>query len=262
LGAREYYYRNERAGVKDKIQVTTLVIFYSATVGALYLIGFWRAFHINVFEYANVSDVLMATIFPLTIMITGILVGVFTAHAPYMGQSDYPAAPSSGKIFNAVDRGMSFFDKYKALLMALLALAASLIYNHVARPEKWLFIALFVAPFSVLLVKSESIANSIKALRDRVLVSLLIVLLPFFAIYYGAKHAQYISAGQAVYMVDPGTMPAIKGVFKNLLSYIGMAGNDIFLYDKETKRVIIVKQSDNSPIILTPNPLGKSVDDF
>jgi hypothetical protein len=237
--------------MNEQTKLTTLVVIYGGVIGVCYLMGFWNAFNINVFQYADITDVLKATILPLAFVVLGTGITYFSMKAP--GLSAPPPGPPKPIVW--IDSLIPVFIRWKPAFIGVWLSIGMIAYLFAREPWKWFALFVVAIPFSSLLTDAGFFVALISNRQLRSVLAFIIAPFPFIAIFYGSSDAHTIMDGRAKYLVESKTINLQKVDIKNdKLEYVGFVGNTFFLYDPGSRGLILMKQSDNLVLQLIPNP--------
>jgi hypothetical protein len=239
----------------EQLKVTTLGIIYGCVISVCYLMGFWKTFNINVFQYASITDVLKAAILPLAITILGILLTYFFMEGPRLIVPRSNSTPTSNST-SRLDKLLLALLQQKELIAIVWLGVASLTYQWIHEPGKYFVLVVASMPFGAVLMNAEFFSLAFPNPRLRRTVAFLVTPLPFTSLFVGSLDAHKIIDNHADYIVESESLGARKTVTKSEnLEYIGLVGNTLFLYDPASKGLVLIKQSDGLILQLSPNPL-------
>lgn len=220
---------------------------YLITVGACYLFGYWGAFHINVLEFISFTDVAKLAVYPLMASLAFTIAGVLTSEI-----TRSPHLPSGGGNSSKVGQ---FGLKHWRWLLVLQICITVLVAIYAPEPGKWFVIAMLVSLFSTPLTHIEKLIEVIPNPRARNTTLFLVLLLPSISFAYGRQQAFLIKIGMSEQFVDVvrSKLP-IASDEKNSVAYLGFLGSVYVLREAKTGQIVFVKQRDDSPLFLVPNP--------
>lgn len=231
-------------GIKEMFAVG---VPYFILVGACYLFGYWGAFNINVLEFITFTDVAKLALYPLIASLVFVLAGVLFAeliHAPH-----FP--PGGG---NASTVGV-FGRKYWRWLIALQIAVTILVATYAPEPGKWFVVTLLVSLLSTPLTHIEKLIEVVPNPQARATALFLLLFLPTISFAYGRQQAFFVKTGVSEQFVDVvrSKLPLVSDA-KNPVVYLGLLGNVYVLRESKSGQMVLVKQSDDSPLFLAPKP--------
>ncbi len=196
---------------------------YAILVSVLYLLGYWGVFGINIFEYANLTDILKVAIYQLSyygsfLVITGLIFHFYTGEILKPGAG---AGTPEGK----------FLNKHKKLIFSIflvLALYVALFTNHSAR---WFLSTCILIPFVGAFASKITVLDHIITNHSfRTMIVTFIIQIPIYAFGWGNV------SGVSAKTNENNTV-----IINQSKSYqnLGVAGSYIFLWDKNSSEMLI-----------------------
>ncbi|WP_027924435.1 hypothetical protein [Pseudomonas sp. URMO17WK12:I12] len=208
---------------------------YFATVGVLYLWGYWSPFGVNILEYVSLTDIVKSTIYPIASAFIFLALGVIMGQLVRIGPT---LPPGEGK-HTAIAR---FLSRHKRLLIILYiaVILTLLIYGPV---EKWqgALPVLLGAPIALYASARNVLARQIPADGSRTVCLFLLAVLPFIAFGHGQLRAAAVLEGKTFdYVIDsvivtPDAQPLQSTRF------VGHAGDFFFFFEPKKSTLIISK---------------------
>lgn len=237
--------------MENKSTVATILLLFGCIVGIGYLIGFWSTFNLNVFQYANVTDILKATILPVSLIFLSCAFSYFGWGAQRFASPPVAPPPPGSRRAKIGER----FLRWKFAIVTAWGGALVNIFTFAPAPWKWYAISVMAIPLGIALSYTTPFTNLIPNGKLRDAATFFFSCLPFLAIAGGSNEATEITKGRSKYIVTVNLqIPKISSQEAEHLEYIGFVGNSFFLYEPTSKRLIILKQSDSLIVTLTPNP--------
>jgi hypothetical protein len=214
----------------DLQKVLALITPYSLLVSLLYLFGYWGSFGINILEYIALSDVLKSAMSPLLysslLLFIGFSIGNLLSvpiikYMPPGGGKDLPEA----KYFRWMFRGV----------MALIAVVIAYKIFFESGNYRWFSIAALSMVIIPSIVGNASyFENAIPIKQIRVLIINVFLSVSFYAFGWGAIDAELAKN-------NDNTLKINEVVSE--YSYIGWAGDFLFLWNKSEATVITKAKS-------------------
>lgn len=241
--------------MNEKIKITTLLVVYASLLGVCYLQGFWSTFQINVFQYADLLDVLKATVLPLSLLLFGSALGFFSSFGLHIAPQFQFAPPENGTTREKIG---SALVRFKPLIVTLWGIAATAVYYGMDAPVKWMLLTFMSFPLAVDLNRFELTRSLIPNSSIRRAVGLLIFSAPLMSLSAGSYEADLLTRGKGKYILDTASFPSGSPARQySRLEYIGIVGSTFFLFDTSSKALLVMKQNDNIVMVLKPNPASK-----
>lgn len=231
-------------GIRDVIAVG---VPYLIAVGACYMFGYWGAFHINVLEFISFADVAKLAIYPLVASLVFFIAGVLVSELVFS-----PCLPPGGGASSKVGQfGQKHWRWFVAIPICIAVAGA--IYGR--EPWKWLAVAMLLSPLSIPLAHLEKLIEVIPNPHARHTTLYLLLLLPMMSFVHGRLDAFYVKTGASGQFVDVvrSKLP-IENDENNRVAYLGYLGNVYVLREAKTGQLVLVKQSDDSPLFLSSKP--------
>lgn len=214
---------------------------YFFAVGVLYLWGYWGSFEINIFEYADFSDLVKVAIIPVGSTFVFILLGFFFgAHSPK------PVLPEGGGRDTIFGRFLNktiwvWISGYWVILLFLIS---------TDYPGKWKVIPIVGMIFPFIQLKSTEFLGGIRSDSVRSILIMSFCFLPIYSFCQGKINASEIIIGKSYKYVE-----SIAGM-KNV-KFIGHVGQNIFLLSEDNSKLVIQKLTDK-PIVLSRSSADES----
>ncbi|PLY57305.1 hypothetical protein HBH1_04397 [Herbaspirillum sp. BH-1] len=226
--------------LKEKLAVASG---FGIITSACYLFGFWGAFHINVMEFAGVTDLAKLASFPLIAGLLSILFGTAIPeilHNPRL-------SPGAGASTTVGRLGR----KHWRIIVALQVLAIPLVAILGSEPYKWLFVALLIGLLSIPLSHVDFVIAVLPVPRIRHTALYLLLCIPPTAFWFGRSDAHIIKHDQPVHVVDIARSKLeFKETPEKRVAFLGRVGDYNFFYESLTDTVAFAKQSDGSTLYL------------
>lgn len=220
---------------------------YSLVISLLYLFGYWSSFGVNVLEYIAVSDVLKSALYPLLYASASIVIGV--------GISNLLIAPMTKTIPPGAGKDLPEAKYVRGLfwgVFLLLILAILYIIFFESGLTRWLSIGtLFMLPATLIvgdaLFAEEYIKDKKK--RSTIVNAMLFVLILSFG--WGAMDAEKVKKSDQVVIINGK---------KSENSYVGWAGNFLFLWNQNKNSIVAKNKSGIKSIELVILPSKPIID--
>ena len=219
---------------------------YLLSASALYLFGFRDNFNINILEYIAVTDIIKLAIKNLLVSVSLFFIG-YIAQQTLFGRYLQPGGGANTSVGRAI-------HGYRHLFLSFDVLIIISIYLFVNTPIKWFYIAMCVAvPAGAFLSNMDYFQRLLPNAMTRTNVLVILTAIPLLSYGWGNTNGYKIYSGDAKY-----TISKKESIFKNFslnhdaLLYIGMMGDHLFLFDKETKKFYIHKTSSGDFLVLIP----------
>lgn len=212
-------------------KIFTFLTPYSLAVSLLYLFGFWGTFNVNILEYIALTDVVKNAMLPLLYSSAFVLIG-FTI-ASIMTSPMQTNMPSGGGAH--LPEAKYFIWIFRVITLLTLLGALYFVFFDVGR-TRWLNIALLLmTPIFVVIGDAPMAEKYIAHKRLRILVvcSLTFILLCSFG--WGAFDAEKAK--------NDDQSLKINGIISKH-SYVGRAGDYLFLWSKKANSIVIKYKSD------------------
>lgn len=215
------------------VSFTYIVSVYIVAVCTLYLWGYWSHFNLNILEFVGVTDIVRVAAYPLVSSVFVVFVGgLLGAWMPTeLAGKTYEKKPSK--------RTQDIF-----LWVALGLPLASFFLWELLPAEKWLFAPMFLTPFIAMWVCIKTKIGEWfgVSVNQAFYAVLLIVGVAWSSFGFGRDAAIEITAGDNFsYFV--GNPAETDDVIKQK-RYIGYAGGYFFMYDPQSKGVLLTKADD------------------
>lgn len=222
--------------------VLPAVTAYSVLVGMAYLWGYWHSFGINIMDYLGVSDILMASAWPLLSLCCSLLFGMFIGGNGSINPSKNDKNFLGGALiwYWTHLRDVHFF-----LIFLIWVLDV---------PNKWFLIALLGGVPVAVYVNLQFWMESLPIPRRlRIGLVMFLVMLPPGAISLGQSSAENIQLGrfcQVVYSDVVGIPLPVETKIEARLRLIGQRGDTLFMWLPQERRAVITKFSSDHPLII------------
>ncbi|WP_421281828.1 hypothetical protein [Aeromonas taiwanensis] len=212
----------------ENIDAQKLLIFatiYALLFSTLYLLGFWMSFNINPFHFINTSDVIKISVLP---MIITFLIGVFAiglgkllAVATTLKKESVAGQEDKEPKRNLI----LFFGRSIQLSIILLFLFSTVFFDT---SVFWLLL------LNVIMVIAIEAAGKLFYEKPfKMTISCIAIFMISFSYTYGNSSAKSIKSSAEHILINGEN----KG-----LTYIGLMGDYIFLWNKELKTVDVIRR--------------------
>ena len=203
---------------------------YSIVVSLLYLFGYWSSFDVNILEYIAISDVVKSALKPLFSAL------IFIVLAATLG--NIISAPLTMYMPPGGGKHLPIAKYFRAILWIGLGLLLIIIFYQIffeSGGYRWLRIATLSMGFTVVLVGNASFAKEyLKHDKLRKLVVNVLASLLLYSFGWGAVDAQNVK--------NEDHFVSINGK-ETKLTYIGWAGDFLFLWDQNKNTVVAQNKS-------------------
>ncbi|MCA8182495.1 hypothetical protein [Burkholderia vietnamiensis] len=238
--------------MESKTKLATFAVAYGLCIATCYLWTYWGAFGINVFEYASVSDLATRAILPVATAFFPLAVGSGIAEISSLRQ----VLPAGG---GRHTRTGVFLNKHARLLLTLSLIVGLGVLGLSNNPLRWLVAGIFFAPLVIVLESHPLMADLIPDGTVRSVLMPVGLLALFAAAAGGELRADQILRGKSDRVVDESTVSvSLKATEANPVEYIGYVGGMYFLYETQTRSVVILKQTDHDAIVLKPRIVSET----
>lgn len=223
---------------------------YFATVGVLFLSGYWSSFNINILEYLTLTDILRLTAYPVASSFISLAGGV--AIAGYLDAADHQRTPLTESWL------IGLLRRHRNNVPFVYVLTVVLVYV-LGGAEAWNFLPfLFAIPVAHHLYAKQVPDTFLSGLTPnaRGVITALVATLPFLAYGQGRLAADRVLAGQSFsYVISalPGGYPA-KTDMRGQPRIIGHAGDYMFFFEPVQKAIIILKTHDGDALVVKHEP--------
>ena len=207
---------------------------YFVSVGILYLWAYWYTFNINIFEYANLLDIVKASLIPVGTPFFLILIVMFICEFTFFYQDSEDHVDSLTR--------SSLIIPFLGILVLIFTVLFSVEMRWKALP--WL---LGIIPYLVL--KRSSFFSEITQDSVRSVLILAVSTLPIYSFCIGKTDANKVIEGKYVNV----TVEEIAG-YKDL-KYIGNAGEMLFFISQKNTEIVLRKIDDNPLVLRLPKAL-------
>ncbi|HDR9201036.1 TPA: hypothetical protein QDB48_002348 [Burkholderia vietnamiensis] len=237
--------------MESKTKLTTFAVAYGLCVATCYLWTYWGSFGINVFEYASVSDLATRAILPVGAALLPLAFGSSMAELSPIRRM----LPPGGGVNTPAG---VFLNRHIRLVYALSITVGVCVILFSNLPWRWLVAAPFFWPVMMILVPHPLMVNLIPDERFRHWLVSVGIFAIFIAAENGALNADRIIRGNSDRVVDESTVGIpLKATQAHPVEYIGYVGGMYFLYETQTRSVVILKQSDHDAIVLKPRVVSE-----
>ncbi|MBU0926048.1 hypothetical protein KKG81_14270 [bacterium] len=213
---------------------------YFFTIGVLYLFAYWSFFNINVFEFANFSDLLRVSIIPVSSAFFFVLIGMF------LSQYTLPKFPEGEGSNTKIGK---FLNKIKWLgIIFYWVLLLLLIFSN--NENKWITIPFFAMFFPYLILKDTPFLQEIKSDSIRSLLIMSFSILPIFSFCQGKINANKILNNKEYkYLESVAEVSHAK--------FLGYIGEYLIFSSFDNSKIILQKIPDEAIILIQSNELKK-----
>ncbi|WP_144030355.1 hypothetical protein [Burkholderia sp. AU6039] len=232
--------------MESKTKLATFAVAYGVFIATCYLWTYWGAFGINVFEYASISDVATRAILPVAAAFLPLAVGSGIAEISPLRQT----FPVGGGRDTRVGRVL---NKHLRLLSTLSIVAGLTVLGISNSPWRWFSVIPFFWPVLFVVEGHPLAVELFPDGRFRSQLLMLGVGAIFAAAGSGAQNADKILRGNSDRVVDESTVGVpLKATQARPVEYVGYVGGTYFLYETQTRSVVILKQTDHNALVLKP----------
>ncbi|WP_334033691.1 hypothetical protein [Burkholderia gladioli] len=232
--------------MESKTRLATFALAYGISIATIYLWTYWGSFGINAFEYASISDVAARAILPVA---AGLLPLVASSGFVEISPLVQLFPPGGGRN----SRFGIFVNKHARLIVGLSVLAGLVILSTSNKSWRWWAAILFFTPIVPFLENHPLTINLFPEDRSRRILVTAGIFSVFASAGTGDKNAEKILSGNSERVIDTASIGIpLKASPNNPVEYIGYMGGTYFLYETQTKSVIILKQNDHDAIVLKP----------
>ena len=209
---------------------------YVFVVGILYLWGYWSSFNINVFEYAELSDLIKVAIIPVGSVFFFILLGFFLG--------EVTITPKIAKRGGENTAFSSIMAKTKWIWISVYWLIVLfLIFTDL--PGKWIVLPMIGMFFPYFILKKSLFLSEITSDSVRTLMIMSISILPIYSFCEGKQNAvKVLDSVKYLYT------PSIAGLQK--AKYVGHVAGYVFFVSQDNNRVV-VQRTNETPLLLIAN---------
>lgn len=212
---------------------------YFFTIGVLYLFAYGSSFNINVFEFANFSDLLRVSIIPVSSTFFFVLIGMF------LSEHTLPKLPEGEGSNTKIGE---FLNKIKWLGIILYwALLLLLIFS--SNENKWITIPFVAMFFPYLLLKNTMFLQEIKSDSIRSLLIMSFSLLPIFSFSQGKINANKILNNKEYKYVE--SVADISHV-----KFLGYIGEYLFFSSFDNSKIILQKVPEEPIVLIQSNVIN------
>ena len=156
--------------------LSILALPFSVIISVCYLVGYWGTFNIDIFSYLTASDLLVLSAIPWIGIGVASIIGLGIGKATHQFEESTKES-EDGKII-ALRKGIKISDWFLIIVIVIIVIFGG--------PEKWLILpALFALLVTALIFFGGIIKIDQSNLRTQLLVTLIVILLPFQAFGYG-----------------------------------------------------------------------------
>jgi hypothetical protein len=221
-------------------------------IATCYLWKYWEAFGVNVFEYASISDVAARAVLPVAAAVVPVVVGASFAEITPLEQ----ILPAGG---GRDSHTGVFLRKWARLLFGLCVITGLAVLSTLHSPLRWVSASLFFIPVAFVVERQPLLADLIPEGRARRVLTMLGISAVFVSIGAGEKNADEILRGDSERVVDESSVGVpLKATQAHPVEYIGYVGGSYFLYETQTRSVVIIKQADHTALVLKPRIVSRA----
>lgn len=232
--------------MSEKLGITTVLGLVGLAVSACYLMVFWGSFGIDIFQFTGLTDFVKLAIFPVSLALMTCAVGLALALLII------PYRPSRNS--NEKDLGVGG-QKIVRLFATVSIVAAIVTIGSTNASLKWMAAACIAFPAVLSLYFLPITRRHFPSRALRLYLLVVITEVPLTACFFGAANAEAIKEGVATRVIDPtGIAAGLMGTRDHPLVYVGFVSDTFVIYETQTGSVILLKQVDNAPLVLKPNP--------
>jgi len=226
-----------------------LSVSFGSILAALWLMGFWGAFDVSIFEFADLTDVLKLALYPaagsfLLLFLAIGMVELFDKKAPAARHD----AETLVKLQHQSERRVK-------VVVAISAALLLLVLTLVPEPSKWFLMTVIAgvggAPVIDRVVPHTWVSH--KRLRSPLLIGILLV--PGMAFVFGREHGFGVKNGNADAFVDiERSELALKVLPGKPVAYLGHIGEFFVMYETSTGTVVFISAKEHAKLFLQHNP--------
>ncbi|WP_157382655.1 hypothetical protein [Burkholderia ubonensis] len=229
------------------------------TIGALigladaiiYLDSFWSSFGVDIFQFAGLSDFAKLAIFPMSLVAIALAITVAVDH--------------TRQTLKKPDHRPGWLERRSDRFWAVTAIASiilALLSTRLPRPWEWYAALIASYPVMVSLGRQPIVRRYLpNQVRGSALIAIIVI--PILLGILGEVEAQNIIRGKAFQVVDTtGIAANLMATRERPLMLVGFVNDTFILFETQTRSVVFLKQAENSPLILKPNPHSAPVDFF
>ena len=212
-----------------------LLSLYFASVGVLYLWGYWSPFGVNILEYISLTDILKSTVYPIASAFFFLALGVMIGQVTHIGPS---LPPGEGK--NTLPAKFIIRHKRALIILYIIGTLALLFFGPV---EKWQLALplLIAAPITAYARHSNILENQIPAETPRDICLFFLVILPLISFGHGQLKATAVLEGKSFdYVIDNAAITKNTDPLQNT-RFIGHAGDFYFFLEPKNSSLTISK---------------------
>lgn len=223
--------------------LSTVSIIYFTTCGALWHLGYWSTFDINILQYISVTDIIKSFVFPFLSSAIVLLFSYFVIN--YMTIADNIGKPDqylSGRGKNTKIGQNLNKNKFFFLTIYLCFLVTLYIYGN---EYKWEFLPILIAiPIGIFFSHQTFFINKISHPDLRYFVVTFIALLPLISFGLAKKESLSIRDNQK-YKIVTRIESSSKTNLNGLIGYkfLGSAGNKLFLSKLDNSEIVYVNDN-------------------
>jgi hypothetical protein len=231
--------------MNEKLGITTILGLYGLLVSACYLMAYWGAFDVDIFQLAGLTDFVKLAIYPVSFVI---MIGVVVMTASSLL---FSLLPNYEQIFIRQST-----RKTLQVFMLVVTSASGLVLLFAHGNWKWPVGTGGLATAPALYICTHP--RALKYIPDRSLrlvVAFFVLWMPLLAAFAGANQSERIKDGTSQRIIDnTGVAAGLIATPEHPLMYIGFVSDTFVIYETQTRSVVLVKQVDNAPLVLKPNP--------
>jgi hypothetical protein len=229
---------NQDGAVKRGTSYLVLATPYCVLVGALYQWSYWAQFHINIWPYVNVIDIIKLSAFPVVTGGIAVLVGAI------LGQFTFPNGylPEGGGRDTYVGK---FLRRYMDIIMIVLIVGGGIFTSLSKDPNRWTILSALIAMPTFVIVKNAGFLDGIFGDRVRSIIVYTMFVLPGVAVTQGESQAHLILTGHEYSYLADGKISDIDfskyGNVGSHVKYIGAVNDYIFLLGGDNLTIFVMK---------------------
>ena len=201
----------------------SLIAPYAIVVSVLCLLGYWGVFGINIFEYADLSDIIKVSVYQLAYYGAFLVISALLTHF-YLSDVLEP-----GSLADTPEA--KFLKKYEKFIFSFFIVASLYVALFTSHPSRWFLATCIIMPFvGAFSSRTNFLDQIIPHPMLRATIVTLLIQIPLFSFGWGN-----LSAVTAKNSSDNEVIINRSESFQ----YLGVAGSRIFLWDKGSSEVII-----------------------
>ncbi|PXW89108.1 hypothetical protein C8R34_10588 [Nitrosomonas sp. Nm84] len=231
----------------------SLLMAYSIIISTFYLLGYWGSFDINIFEYIEISDILKMSIYHLIIFSTPFILSFLLIEILIipLNASIRFAGSETSKLAE-----LEFLWKYRRLIALVWLLGGLYPILSMTEPIRWILSAILLFPIITIIaqnIETDFLVDVIQNQRLRTNVLLALTWIFLFSYPWGTLSA--IDKRNADSTIE------INDTHRDI-TYLGKTGSHVFFWDKNDKKIEIVRESAIVTLKITLQSQSKSFFDI